>query len=85
LNEGEAKRLVLKEDDILLVKIPVEYFNENDIKALQKMFIRKLKPRNNKILIIPNNMDISVIGKKEIKEIIRYSDEWELWEGEEDV
>lgn len=83
MSEGNVKRLVLKEDDILVVKIPLEYFNENDIKSIQRTFIRKLKPRNNKILLIPKNMDISVIGKEEIKEVIRYSDEWELWDGDE--
>lgn len=81
----KAERLVLKEDDILVIKIPFNSYNIANVEAIQKNMRKKLYPRKNAIVILPDSIKLEVIGKEEIKEVIRYSDEWQLWDGDNNV
>jgi len=78
--DKKLQRLILKEDDVLLVKIPVAYFrNKQAIVRMYEQIKRTLLPRKNKILMLPEDINISVIGEKEIKEHITNIDLWSLW------
>ena len=84
--DKKVERLILKEGDVLVVKVPVNLFShKNAMRSFYTQIRKSLMPRKNKILVIPDNIDISVIGEEEIKEYITNIDLWELWEGEEDV
>lgn len=85
MEDKKVQRLILKEDDVLVVKVPVELFSHrNAMRSIYTQIRKSLLPRKNKILILPNDIDISVIGDKEIKEYITNIDLWELWEGDEE-
>lgn len=81
----KTERLVLKDSDILVVKIPSIHFDRRNVQALMRNLRKKLYPRKNPIIILPDDMKLEVIAKEELKEVISYSDEWELWDGEDDV
>jgi hypothetical protein len=79
-------RVVLKEDDILLIRVPHAYFGHKiAMKSLYSQIKKQLLPRKNKVLILPDHIEISVIGTEEVKEYISKIDLWQLWDenGEE--
>lgn len=81
ISEKKVSRIILKEDDVLLVKVPDSYFgNKQAIKSLYVQIKRQLLPRKNKVLMLPHEVDISVIGKDEVKEYITNVDLWELFD-----
>lgn len=76
-----VSRIILKEEDVVLVSLPIDLLKNKDICIKIYEQIRKqLLPRKNKILMLPEDIKISVIGKDEIKEYISNIDLWELWE-----
>jgi len=84
--DKKIQRLILKEEDVLVVKVPLEWFtNRVSLHSFYREIKKKLLPRKNKILMIPEEMGLSVIGKREIKEHISNVDLWSLWDedGEE--
>jgi hypothetical protein len=79
--DKKVRRLILKEDDILVIKVPHVWFgNRNAIKSLYAQIKKQLLPKKNKVLVLPNDVDISVIGETEIKEYITNIDLWELFD-----
>lgn len=80
--DEKIQRLILKENDILLVKVPQSWFSNRGviIKTFYKNMKKKLSPRKNKILILPEDVNISVIGENEIKEHISDVDIWNLFD-----
>jgi hypothetical protein len=84
MDEKAVSRLILKEDDILILYIPTSYFitQRRAIPALYKQIKDKLveSGKKNKIIIIPKDMEIGVIGKDQIKEHISNVDLWHLFE-----
>lgn len=83
--EKEIQRIILKEEDVLLVKIPRTYWQSHIINSIYKEIKKKLLPRKNKILMLPSDMNISVIGQEEIKEMVSTIDLWELFDNEDDM
>lgn len=84
--EKQVQRLILKTDDVLVIKIPQVWFrNRNITRSFYEQIKKKLLPRKNKILVLPEEIELSVIGEKEVKEYISNVDLWSLWdeEGEE--
>ena len=84
--DNKIHRLILKDDDILVIKVPDSYFrHQAAIKALYTQIKKQILPKKNKILMLMNSVDISVIGKKEIEEYVSHVDLWSLFdeEGEE--
>lgn len=83
MDNKKVSRIVLKEDDILLIQIPMEIFHRrNIVRSLYEQIKKTLIPRRNKVLLLPDVIDISVIGKKEIKEHVTDIDLWDLWDTE---
>jgi len=83
MEEHNIQRIILKDDDILLIRVPFNLFqNKNALLGLYTNIKKKLLPRENKIMILPNDIDISVIGSKEVKEYISNIDLWSLWDEE---
>lgn len=81
MDEKNIQRIILKEDDILLVKVPNEIFSRRDaVLKIHASLRNRLHPRKNKILILPESIQISVIGESEIKEYITNVDLWQLWD-----
>lgn len=84
--ERQVQRLILKDDDILVIKIPMLWFkNERIHTSFYKQIKKKLLPRKNIILILPEEIELSVIGKETIKEYISNIDLWSLWDDEEKI
>lgn len=84
MNDKKVERLILKDDDILVVKVPSSWLIRRDsVRKLYKNIKNKLLPKKNKIMIIPMEMELSIIGKKEVEEYISHIDLWDLWEDEE--
>lgn len=82
--DKKVQRLILRDNDVLLVKVPEAWFgNKNAIRSLYTQIKKQLLPRKNKILMLPHNVDISVIGENEIKEYITNVDLWELFDDED--
>jgi len=80
-----VSRLILKPDDILLISVPDKYFSRKDIiRSLYEQIKKQLLPRPNKILILPESINISVIGEKKVEEYISHVDLWNLFEDEEE-
>ncbi len=85
MDTPKVKRLILKEDDVLLIKVPNGYFgNQKAVRSLYTQIKKQLLPRKNKILMLPQEIDISVIGNKEVKEYITSIDIWELFDPEDE-
>ena len=83
MENNAVKRIILKEDDILLVKVPLSLFqNKQGLLGLYSNIKKKLLPRQNKIMILPSEIDITVIGSQEVKEYISNVDLWSLWDEE---
>lgn len=84
--DKKVNRIILKEDDVLLVKVPDAWFgNRKAIRSLYVQIKRQLHPRKNKILMLPHDVEVSVIGEKEIKEYITNVDLWELFDEDEQI
>ncbi len=80
-----VNRLILKPDDILLISVPDKYFQRKEvIKSLYEQIKKQLLPRPNKILVLPESINISVIGEKKVEEYISHVDLWNLFEDEEE-
>jgi hypothetical protein len=85
--EENIKRIILKKDDILLVKVPNQYFSN---RSAAEFIYRRIKKqlvnsnKKNKILMIPNDIEISSIGAKEVEEYISNIDLWHLFDEEEE-
>ena len=84
MEDANIQRLILKDGDVLVVKVPGG-LSRNLYDALYKRIKKQLLPRKNKILILPNAINFTVIGEKEIREHISNVDLWSLWDedGEE--
>jgi hypothetical protein len=89
MREKTISRLILKEDDVVVVYLPVDYFKHREIIT---SFYKQIKDRlveagkRNKILMIPSDVGLGVIGKDQIKEHVSNIDLWHLFdeEGEKD-
>ena len=80
-----VKRLILKKDDILLVSVPEQMFHhKRSILSIYEQIKKQLLPRKNKILMLPNSIEISVIGKEQIEEYVSQVDIWKLFEDEDE-
>ena len=83
--EDKVKRLILKEDDILLVYVPDTMFtSKTALVSIYKQIKKQVLPRKNKILVLPKSFEISVIGKEQIEEYISQVDIWKLFEDDEE-
>lgn len=86
MEDKKIARLILKDEDILVVKVPMGLFTR---KAVVKSFYIQIKkqllPRKNKILMLPEDIKMEVIGKEQIQEYISQVDLWNLFDedGEE--
>ena len=83
--DEKIQRLVLKDEDVLVVKIPTAIYDKRGIGLINNYMRNKLHPRKNSIIIIPMEWNLEVIGKEEIKEKISHADIWSLFEEEENV
>ena len=82
----KIERLILKDDDILVVKLPNQaFYNKKITTAFYTQIKKNLLPRKNKILLLPDSIELSVIGKEQIEEYVSHIDLWSLFdeEGEE--
>lgn len=78
-------RLILKEDDILVIQVPQGYFaTKSIVKSIYQQIKKQLLPRPNKILILPDTLKLSVIGKDKVEEYVSHVDLWNLFEDERD-
>ena len=86
IENKKIERMVLKEDDIMVITVPTKVFMKKQwTLSIYKQIKKSLLPKKNKILILPEEINLSVIGKDEIKEHISHVDLWNLFdeEGEE--
>jgi hypothetical protein len=86
MEDQTFKRLILKEDDIMVVTVPTDYFNHRDaLASIYRQIREKLlaSGKKNKILIMPKEVDIAVIGEKEINEHVSNVDLWHLFDENE--
>lgn len=86
--EKKISRLVLKENDILVLKIPIDYFNHrNALSSIYRQIREKLldSGKKNKILMIPDNVKMCVIGEEEVTEHVSNFDLWYLWSEDEET
>ena len=79
----KVKRLILKEDDVLVVEVRNDLFGKKAVLAIHKQLRKLLLPRTNSIIVIPDSFKLSVIGKEQIKEHISEIDLWNLFEDED--
>jgi len=85
MTERIVSRLILKENDVLVLYLPTDYFRHREIIT---SIYRQIKERlieagkKNKILIVPSDVQLGVIGEKEVKEHISNMDLWYLWDDE---
>jgi hypothetical protein len=87
MEQKHIQRLILKDDDILVLHLPYVVFQRKDaMRSLYTQIKKQLLPRKNKILVLPEDFQLSVIGKEQIKEYVSSVDFWDLWddEGEEE-
>lgn len=86
IQDKKVNRLILKEEDILVVHVPNEAFHRKDIVlAIHKQIRKQIMPKKNKIMVLPESIRLSVIGKDKIEEYVSHIDLWSLFdeEGEE--
>lgn len=85
MTERIVSRLILKENDVLVLYLPTDYFRHREIIT---SIYRQIKERlieagkKNKILMVPSDVQLGVIGEKEVKEHISNMDLWYLWDDE---
>jgi len=85
MESKKVTRLILKDDDVLVVHVPLEYFRRGEGRAVlsvHKRLKEMLLPRKNKILILPEVIELSVIGKEQIEEYVSHVDLWSLFDEE---
>ena len=81
----KVKRLILKDDDVLLVTVPDQMFGHKQaITSIYQQIRKQLLPRKNKVLMLPQSIEVAVIGKEQIEEYISQVDIWKLFEEDED-
>lgn len=81
MEEKKIQRLILKDDDILVVKLSNSILADRSITMrFYEGLRKKLLPRKNKILMLPKEVELAVIGKEEIKEYISNIDLWNLFD-----
>jgi hypothetical protein len=81
MQNNTVNRLILKDSDVLLIRVPRSFFqNKESLMGLYANIKKKLLPRTNKIMILPTEIEISVIGSEEVKEYISNIDLWSLWD-----
>jgi len=86
MEDKKIRRLILKDEDILVVYVPTNFFtHKKAIRSLYTQIKKQLLPRKNKILMLPNDITMEVVGQEQIKEYISQIDLWSLFdeEGEE--
>lgn len=74
-----TQRLILKENDVLVVKVPSSFLTRRDTIVRFYERIKKTLPKKNKILLLPLEVELTVIGEKEVEEYISKVDLWNLW------
>ena len=84
MQDKKIQRLILKDTDILVVKVPTHMFKPIPIKSIYTQIKKQLLPRKNKILILPDAIEISVIGKEKIEEYVSHIDLWSLFDEDGD-
>jgi len=84
MSDKKIARLILKDDDILVIRVKFN-FSRKTIRSLYTQIKKQLHPKKNKILILPDEVELSVISDKEIKEHVTELDLWQLWDEEKVV
>lgn len=85
IQERVVSRLILKETDVLVLHLPTDYFKHRDIiTSIYKQIRDRLLEagKKNKILMVPNDVQLSVIGEDNIEEHISNVDLWHLFDDE---
>lgn len=85
MNEKTVSRLILKENDVLVLYMPLDYFaNREILVSLYKQIKQRMVDagKTNKILVVPADVKLGVIGKDEIKEHVSNIDLWHLFDDE---
>jgi hypothetical protein len=85
MNERTVSRLILKENDVLVLHLPTDYFRHREIiTSIYKQIRERLLDagKKNKILMIPQDVHLGVIGSEEIKEHVSNVDLWHLFDEE---
>lgn len=85
MDEKEISRLILKEKDVLVLYLPVDYFKHREIiTSIYKQIKDRLieAGKRNKILMVPADVKLGVIGEEEIKEHVSNIDLWHLFDEE---
>jgi len=83
MENNTVNRLILKDSDVLLIRVPLRLFqNKETLMGIYANIKKKLLPKKNKIMILPTEVEISVIGSEEVKEYISNIDLWSLWDEE---
>jgi len=80
-----VSRLILKEKDVLVLYLPKDYFRHKDILiSIYKQIKESLHDsgKKNKILVMPNDIKLGVIGEKQIDEHVSNIDLWHLFDDE---
>jgi hypothetical protein len=77
----KIKRLVLKEDDILVIKVPQRYMSLADRIADEAKKITSNKKCG--LLLIPEDVNLEVLSSEDIREKLGDEDIWNLFEKEE--
>ena len=82
----EIKRIILKDDDVLVVTVPEHFFMRKKAReAIYKQIKKQLFPRKNKVLMLPEAIQLSVIGKEKIQEYVSEIDLWSLFDEEGEI
>lgn len=85
MQEKTVSRLILKENDVLVLYLPTDYFKHREIIT---SIYRQIKDRlvdagkKNKILMVPSDVQLGVIADKEVKEHVSNIDLWHLFDEE---
>ncbi len=85
MTERIVSRLILKENDVLVLYLPSDYFGHREIiVSIYKQIKERLTEagKKNKILMVPNDVRLGVIGEDQIKEHVSNIDLWHLFDEE---
>lgn len=85
MTERTVSRLILKEKDVLVLYLPTDYFKHRDVitSIYKQIKDRMLEAgKRNKILMVPNDVQLGVIGEDQIKEHVSNIDLWHLFDEE---
>ena len=76
-------RMVLKDDDVLVITLPSQAFMRKKVAlSIYNQIKKALHPRKNKILLLPEDIKLSVIGNDEVEEHVSHIDLWNLFDGD---